>query len=414
MADINSSFDEILTELGDSYDTDISASGRKIVRSTANKIWLMLRAFSRGLYGLYQAVAALRYRFDPVYCTDEELESTMRITGTTRKAGKTSLLTVTIWNNNVSDDKTLPMGSYSYLSANGITFSLVLQEDLVITGNSFVKKDFFSSIGGEPYIGAFDVSDNTSILVVNDDEVVLDTDISFDCEENSSQLGYPEETLFEVRQRILSDNQRQEILHLLEERLQDIPNIHECTVLANNTLLPVDSPYLQDDDLSYVPILPQSVLIILTGSPTADFALQFVSLCPFVTTIPVGVADYGTVYYETDVYVGGRFPIYYLLHRIETFDLVIEYGYSSRQVVPSAVEASFLELVQSFKANTRFRELISTEDFSDALVAYQNPAVRILSINLTYGGSTVRYIRFDKTQIARLDNVTFQQVVLWT
>lgn len=414
MANINSSLDEILTELGDGFDADIADSGRKITRSTANKIWLMLRAFSRGLYGLYQVVAALKYRFDPLYCTDEELVSTMRITGTSRRSGKASLLTVVIWNMNTVVDKILPIDTYTYTSANGVVFTLVLQEDLTIPANSFVKKDFHSTLGGEPYIGSFPVSANGSIILVNESGVPIDSELSFECEDNETQLGYPEETLHEARQRILTDNQRQEILHILEERLQDLPNIHECTIIANNTLAPISSPYKKDDGVSYVPIMPQTVFVILTGSPTEEFAKEFVSLCPFLTTIPEDVADYGTVYYDTPIYIDGHFPVHYVNHRIEIFDVVIKYGYSPRLVSTVNVEDALEELLQSFRATTRFKDLISTEDISAALSPYQNPGVRILSISFSYKGEIVNYIRFDKTQIARLRNVSFQQVSLWT
>jgi len=412
MANINSSLDEIVTELGDSFDADITP--RKIVRSTANKIWLMLRAFSRGLYGLYQVVAALKYRFDPLYCTDDELESTMRITGTARKPGKVSLLSVSIWNNNIIDPKVFPAGTYTYSSANGTTFTLEAQDAMTIPALSFMKRDFFSSVGGESYIGSFPVSENSNITITESTGAVLDTDLTFDCDDNEAQLGYEEETLFEVRQRILTDNQRQEILRILEERLQELPNVHECTIIGNSALTLVNSPYLKDDVLTYVPILPQSVMVILTGSPTAYFAQQFLSLCPFVTTIPEGVADYGTVYYDTDIYVDGHFPVHFLKHKIEYYDVIVKYGYSSRQVATVTVESTLNDMLRPFKAATKYLELISTEDYSKVLSAYQNPSVKILSISFSHKSEIVNYIRFDKTQIARLGNVSFQQVNLWT
>jgi len=414
MANINSSLDEILVELGDSFDEDIASSNRKIVRSTANKIWLMLRAFSRGLYGLYQVVAALRYRFDPLYCTDDELESTMRITGTNRRPGKVSLLTVTIWNNHPTLEKVLPIDTYYYASANGIVFMLLVQEPIVIQPNSFMKSDFFSSLGGNFYIGSYPVSDNKNITITNLSNTPIDPDLSFDCSDNLNQLGRDEETLFEARQRILTDNQRQEVLHILEERLSELPNIHECTIVGNNSLVPVESSYLNDDELTYVEIMPQSVLVIMTGSPTEEFARQFLTLCPFITTPSLGVADRGVCYYESSIYLDGHFPVHYIPHRIEYFDIIIQYGYSSRQVSSSTVEADLATLILDFKASTKFKEIISTEDFMRVLSAYQNPSVRILSINFTYKGSTVSYMKFDKTQIARLGEIGFQQVSLWT
>jgi hypothetical protein len=413
MTDINSSLDEILAELGDTFDKDISSSQRKIVRSTANKIWLILRAFARGLYGVYQAIAALRYKFDPLYCTDEELESTMRITGTTLRPGKATLLTVLIWNNHISETKTFPAGTYTYTSANGITFMLELPDDVSIPNNSFMKRDFYSSLSDAPYIGSFPVSDNTGISVLRTDAAAIDSDFSFDCEDNEAQLGYKAETLFEARQRILSDNKRQEILHILEERLLDLPNIHECTIISNYSLSPIGSPYLQDDGVTPVPIVPQSILVILTGSPTSDFAKEFLTLCPFITTVPTGVADYGTVYYQTDVYTDGFFPVHYVKHKIEYFDIVIKYGFISRQAATVSIENELRRLLLSLKASTRYKEIITTEEIFKLLSVYQNPSVRILSISFNYKNVLSNYIRFNKTQIARLNTVSFQQGSLW-
>lgn len=407
MADINSSLDEILRELGDGYDADIAASGRKITRSTANKIWLMLRAFSRGLYGLYQVVAALKYRFDPLYCSDDELESTMRFTGTTRNSGKTSLLSIIIRNENTLEEKTLPAGTYTYASANGVVFSLLLQDPLVLPADSFAKKDFFSSLGGDPYIGSFAVSSSVGINVVNEAAEVIDEELTFDCEDNATQLGYAEETMFEVRQRILTDNQRQEVLHILEERLQGLANIHECTVIANKTLEPVNSVYLQDDEATPVQILPQSLLIIMTGSPTVDFAEQFVSLSPFITVASVGVENAGVVSYPSDIYDGGLFPVHYVPHKLVPYDVVVKYGYSFQQVSTFAVEDEMRDLLNPFRAATRVQSVITTDEFFEALQAYQNPGVKLLSVSFTSESTSVSYMQFNKTQIARLENITF-------
>lgn len=70
------------------------------------------------------------------------------------------------------------------------------------------------------------------------------------------------------------------MLYLLEERLRSLPNVHECTVVGNRGLTPIDSDYMQDDGVTPLQIMPQSILIIMTGSPTSDFALQM-TLCPY-------------------------------------------------------------------------------------------------------------------------------------
>ena len=413
MANLNSSFDEILTELADTFDNELAEANRKIVRSTANKLWLILRAFARGLFNLYQIVATLRTKFDPMYCSDEDLFALMRMTGTNLRQGKASLLTVVVWNKNLIEEKIFPLGVYLYSSVEGVNFRLELHEDHVIPANSFKKFDFYSCIGSNPLKGAYNVSYNTNITIQREDNQPIDIDFSFDCEDNSGKLGNTGETLFEFRKRILSDNKRQEILYILEERLKDLPNIHECSILYNPSVYPVSSPYLKDDGVNYVPIYPQTAMIILTGSPSNDFAKEFLSLCPFSTVAPEGVADYGVVYYESNIYAGGKFPIYFLKHRIENYNIIIKYGYYSRFVTPINIENALEELLLPLKSVSTYKELISTEDIFDLLSAYQNPSVKLLSIDFQYKGDLVKYIQLNKTQIAQLQTIAFQRVTLW-
>jgi hypothetical protein len=110
--------------------------------------------------------------------------------------------------------------------------------------------------------------------------------------------------------------------------------------------------------------------------------------------------------------VDGRFPIHYLPHRIANYNVIIKYGYIARQVTTAAIEQAMTKLLQTFKARTKYEDLISTEDFTDALSVYQHPAVKLLSVTFTYNGTNVDYMLFDKTQIARLNTISYQQVSL--
>jgi len=441
MADLNSSLDEILTELGDDYDGDITP--RRIVRSTANKIWLQLRAFARGLYGLYQVVAALRWRFDPLYCTEDELASTMRITGVTRIPGKTSLLTVTVWNNTDTPQELIggtngtPDGGstrYVYTSANGNTFAIDLFETIIIQPNNFTTLDFHSVIGDSFLIGAFPVSLNSNIAVTRSDGIAVTPDLTFDCEDNENQLGYPEETMFEVRQRILTDNQRQDLLHILEERLKQLPNIHECTILYNNSLIPQPMPY-RDDNNNPILLPPQAVFVILTGSPTKEFAETFLTLCPFITVdnsregstiILAEAVDKWVVNFPSPIYINGLFPVFYVKHLIANFSVIVKYGYNALTIDTEVIEQNYTELLRPFKASTRWQQIVKIEDYFNALSAWTNANVRLLSISFvaTVDGNNyfnpafeinddVKYIIFQKTMLARLANVGFQAVSLW-
>jgi hypothetical protein len=177
-----------------------------------------------------------------------------------------------------------------------------------------------------------------------------------------------------------------------------------------------------DDEGKPVILPPQAIFIILTGSPGEDFAETFLNLCPFVTVplekkpdgSPVIAGSEGwVIYFPSDIYINKRFPVYYVKHIIDYFDVVVEFGYNYLSTDIALVEDNFRRLLRPFQASTQWTELVKVEDYFLTLATYQNPGLRVLSVTLLYKGENLNFIRFERTHLARLGSIGFKAVPLW-
>ena len=90
-------FDTILTELCDNFDALISP--KKILRSNTNIIYLLFKAIAKGFEVINNTCVILSNKFDPLYCSDDDLTSSASIVGTERHKGSATGLHITITNN---------------------------------------------------------------------------------------------------------------------------------------------------------------------------------------------------------------------------------------------------------------------------------------------------------------------------
>ena len=75
-------FDTILTTICDSFDSLISP--RTIARTNTNIIYLIFKAVAKGYEIINNVCVVLSNKFDPLYCSDEDLTSSASIVGTER------------------------------------------------------------------------------------------------------------------------------------------------------------------------------------------------------------------------------------------------------------------------------------------------------------------------------------------
>lgn len=405
MADLTSGLDDISEELGDAYDEAISP--KKIVRSTTNKIWLTLRAFSKGLYGLYQVVLSLSYRFDPMYCSEEELASTMRIVGTSRIPAKASLVTVFVQNTSTTDPITLQAGRYLFISQYSITFAMTLTVPVTIAVGAGKYYDFSSVSGDAPLVGEYVVSAGSGVTVTRDDNVAIDENLVWFTEDNSGKLGKVEETLYEARQRLLSTDEREDQLVELQAEIKKLPNIHECNIIFNNTYEMKSVDYYVED--VQVQIRPQEFILLITGSPTDDLAELVVKKTPFLTHEVF--ADH-VVRYINSVYVNGYIPIFWAPHLSIYYQLVITYQFNSSKMLTSVIEKEFNTLLLPLEYTSVHSDIVKISDIFNVLSEMDlDTSVSILSIVMKdEDGVSINYLSVPKTRLPKLLTVSYTPV----
>ena len=216
-------FDTILTDLCNTFDSLISS--RTISRSNTNIIYLIFKAIAKGYEVINNVCVVLSNKFDPLYCSEEDLKSSASLVGTEKNQGSATGLHITVTNNG-SASVTLLAGIYTYSFDEDTKFEFEVIEDTIIASGSHI-----SFIAMSEKIGRFSVTAQSSIMV--ESSKAIPEDLVFSCSENSSLLGIPEETDLEFRERINSDTDRQNSMLELESEIRNLPYIFDCRVKFN-------------------------------------------------------------------------------------------------------------------------------------------------------------------------------------
>jgi len=384
------SIDEELEKLADIYDDLIKP--KKIWRNNNNKLYLLLRAFAAGLTGLNDAILALHNRFDPRLCDDTDLYAVAELVGTDFKKGSGSLLCITAINTSNTAPKMLAPGVYNYRSASGQIFSFDLPNDIEFLPN---ENKTITAISCEK--GSFAVGRCESIKLYRSDNAVIDSSFKFSCEDNLSQLGYPDESPTEFRERVLKGTDRQDHIKELELKIRNLPSIVECNLVFNDSV-----ELLEYDGLE---LEPKELLIIITGAPTDDLAK---AVCESVIYDTHKIDDNKVVWYYNDLYINGCRPVYYKTHEFVDFSLVIDYKYNNTIAKVSQVEAAIEELYKPYMQVSShcsiFREQDAYKVISDLVMA----GVQVRNIDIIDSeNNSVPFIQVPKTRLLRLTAISF-------
>jgi len=382
------SIDEELTRLADIYDDLIKP--RKLVRSNDNKLYLLLRGIAAGNVGLNDAAVVLRDRFNPRYCDDSDLYFAAEMVGTDFIQGKGSLLDIFITNSG-EETKILPAGRYKYQSPSGEIFSFSI-DDMVFDP---LESGLVIAISDEK--GAFHVGRMSIIKPVREDNVSIDEDITFSCEDNSNQLGYADESPIDFRTRILNDTERKDAIKRLELAIKNLSTILECTLVFN------DSVNAQEYD--GITLAGKRLLIIVTGAPTNELA-RLVSEQVAYDTQQVNPDD--VVWHENSLYINGKRPVYYTKHAHCDFSLRVEYQYVANRVRSVQVEAAIAALFRPYMNARRYIDMFSEKDAYKVVSGLTLPSVSILNIDIVNSeGETVSFICIPRTKLPNLTNIVF-------
>jgi hypothetical protein len=387
------SVDEITGELADVYDAFIAP--KKIWRNHNNKLYLALRSIAAGYKRLTTAVLALRNRFDPRYCTNEDLIGTMLMVGETVTPGKKSILKVMVFNDSASENITLEAGTYRYVTASGDIFSSVLAADALFAPGA-VEVMLFASAD----IGSFPVSDIASIKLARQDGKTIDPNLSFSCLDNAGSLGRAEESLSSVRQRILNDDDRQDAIKELEQAIKSIASIYECNLIFNSGST--------DYEYDGVTLAPYELLIIITGVPSEELADAVVKNTFYATHM---VTPDMVVYHYNDLLAGGKHPVYYKFHDKEQFYLFVSYRYSSVYLQRLQIEAEINRVFAKYKSYLTHIDAVTEDMLYNDLAALKLPGFRVTKIYIQQmqDGDLVAVPSVDvsKTRLPELQTITY-------
>jgi hypothetical protein len=387
------SIDEETTELADVYDSLIAP--KTLWRNHNNKLYLILRVYAAGKVGLNDAVLALRNRYDPLYCDEPDLYSTAKLVGTDFKNGAGSLLRITVLNKDTEEQKVLAAGTYNYQSVTGMVFSFEVANDYAFDPEE--TKVVFAISQSK---GSYEVGVNADIKLYCSDGAVIDKAFVFSCEDNTGQLGYPDEDTFDFRTRILNDGDRQDHIKELELAIRNLPNIFECNLTFNGRTETVEY-----DGLT---LQPRELLVTITGVPTGQIAELVVGEVCYATH---KVNDTQVVYYENPLYVDGRYPVYFKYHDTTDFSLSITYQYDSAKLKHIQVEDAINSLFKSYTQMVTHLDIFSEETAYKTLSALSLPNVKILDADVfDSSGEGVPYIRIPVTRLPHLTGIIFTPI----
>ena len=219
-------FDEILSGICDTFDGLISP--KKISRSNNNIIYLVFKAVAKAHEVINNACVLLSNKFNPLYCSEDDLLSVANIVGTEKYKGSASGLYINVTNSSM-ETLNLPAGTYTYELDAETRFSFDVLQLTPISPNQIL-----SYIAMSENVGQFPVTYQSDIKITA--AIPFSENLKFSCSDNSSLLGETEESNTEFRNRINSETTRQDTLVELQTKLRNLPYIFDCRIYFNNSM----------------------------------------------------------------------------------------------------------------------------------------------------------------------------------
>lgn len=382
-------FDSILEEICDAYDESISP--KKITRSNTNVLYLVFKAVSKGFEIINNIVVTLSNKFNPSYCSDEDLLSTSELVGTERIKAQSSGLKITAVNNG-GQPVTISAGTYTYLGVNDISFVFTVLNNIEIPAG---QKYVFLAVSNQR--GRFLVTEQTDITVTS--TATIPEDIAFSCSDNTSLLGREEETLPELRERIVTKVDRQDSFTELEYKINNLPTVFDSKVLFNNEIIDVTYD-------GYV-IPPFHLLIFVSGNITNDIAETVAQNTPYPTV--QGVDGVETKYFS-DSFVNGFFPVYVNKFKKKEYTATVIYKIDEEYADAIEAETKMRNALYNNFTGEVHTDYVKEENLYAVLIALYLEAVNILAVNLYVDGNPVDYVTVPSSQIPELKEITFTKV----
>ena len=379
------SFDEVLTVICDEYDRLIAP--KKIRRSNKNIIYLIFKACAKGYELISNIIYSLDGKFDPARCQDSDLLSVAKIVGTELIEGNGSGLIVFVTNNDPSSEQILYSGRYIYKFNDDIRFFLDVLSDTSIAATESVQFAAFSENKG-----SFPITSQGSLVFEREDEADINPMLSFSCLENSTILGSVDETLYEFRKRILTDNTRSDIIKRLEIAIKNKPYIFEASIFFNQ--------YDVEVTVGDITVPPYKMLLTLLGYPRDEIAELIASQCIYQT---VEVPDNGGVLkYLSDNMAGGAYEVFYKNFDFIEYTVIIDYRYDSRLVLKSVAESDINLALMPYKNPTKRTQVIKENIFYNLVDDLNIPSLNVLNVTIKQDDVEIPYLDVNISAIGKL------------
>lgn len=380
-------YDELVIEMCDAFDAFIAP--KQITRSNENFLYLLLKAIAKGYERIITLVAGVNNKFNPLSCSDEDLESIAFLVGTERKKGKSSGLQI-IATNNTGEAATLPAGEYRFERDAESVFTFLVLQDIPFPDNASFEFLAFSTVQG-----IVEVDDIGDIDVKRVDEQLF-PDFDFECFNNNRLVGYPDESNLNFRQRILTTSDRQDAIKELEMEIGNLPYILDVTARFNEGASPVT--------VGGISVPPKHLLLTLNGDPREEVA-DVVCRHTIYPTVEVDSSDY--VSFFSPILLGGEYKVFFNRFTYTNYDLEITYRYNSRLVKDEIIELEIEKLLLPFRFEARYKPFLTEREFYESVGSVSLPSFSLLDIKLKQGGNEVTYLDSNPVEILRLDNVSF-------
>lgn len=380
-------FNEILTELCDNFDSLISP--RTIARTNTNVIYLIFKAVAKGYEVINNVCVALSNKFDPETCSPEDLNSVADLVGTKKLNGSASGLYITVTNGG-SSAVTLLGGYYYYSLDEDTRFKFeVLGEGVEIArGESRMFFAFSEEIGSYP------VSAQSSITVESD--MTIPEGLTFACTDNGALLGTQEETDTEFRQRILTDTTRQDSISELQTALHNLPYIFDTRIYFNNTL----------EDVTYdgITIPPFEMAIFFSGDARPEMA-GIVARYGIYPTVQTSTSI--TLDYMSEAFAEGKYSIYVIPFKTTDYKVRVNYKvdsvYNDKEAIETAIKNALM-----IKMNGQIhKDFVNEADIYNEIQALNIAGASILNVDLLVNDVAVPYVEVPLSRIPKLLDVTF-------
>ena len=227
-------------------------------------------------------------------------------------------------------------------------------------------------------------------------DVVINSDLSFSCADNTSLLGSEEESEIDFRKRILNTTDRQNTLVELETEIKNLPYIFDCKVKYNPT----------DDaiDVDGASLSPYKMFIYCSGDIRNEIA-EVVAKYSFYQTQEDSTTTHETLTYVNEVFANGGCEIIVNYFKKVNFSVDVRYIVDTNFLSASSAREQITSvLLKNYRSQLHI-DFIREADIYNTIEALDIAGLTLLSVDLKYNNEAVDYIAVPPSCLVYLENV---------